>query len=214
MTGVFISFEGGEGSGKTTQIKRLAAWIHDRFSGLTTCITREPGGTEPGELIRDLLVNGAANRWQPASEALMMSASRHEHVVGVIRPALERGEIVISDRFADSTHVYQGYVGGISSELLDALDELSCEGVWPDLTILLDMNSGEGLARAERRGAGEDRFEAKGTLFHERVREGFVQRAEDEPDRIVIIDASRSEQAIADEISEHVSRLFAARGIS
>jgi dTMP kinase len=86
--------------------------------------------------------------------------------------------------------------------------------VWPDLTILLDMNSGEGLARAERRGAGEDRFEAKGTLFHERVREGFVQRAEDEPDRIVIIDASRSEQAIADEISEHVSRLFAARGIS
>lgn len=214
MTGVFISFEGGEGSGKTTQIKHLAAWVGERFIGRATCITREPGGTEPGELIRDLLVNGAANCWQPASEALMMSASRHEHVVGVIRPALARGEIVISDRFADSTHVYQGYVGGISAELLDALDTLSCEEVWPDLTFLLDMNSADGLARAERRGAGEDRFEAKGALFHERVRDGFVQRAKNDPERIVIIDASRSERVIADEIAEHVSRLFTARGIA
>jgi dTMP kinase len=213
-SGIFITFEGGEGCGKTTQIQHLARWIESNFDGLSAHTTREPGGTDDAELIRELLVNGAANRWRPATEALMMSAARHEHVVGVIRPALERGKIVISDRFIDSTHVYQGYVGGISSSLLDALDELSCGDLRPDLSFFLDINSGDGLARATQRGVDENRFEAKGAKYHEQVRQGFLRRTMDATDRIVKIDANRSEEEIAKEIAFHVGQLFAARGIS
>ena len=137
MSGLFITFEGGEGSGKTTQIQRLKAWMEENYTELPLCLTREPGGTEDAEVIRGLLLNGVTQKWQPASEAMLMSASRHEHVVHVIQPALRNGDIVICDRFADSTHVYQGFVGGVSGDVLDGLDNLSCNGLVPDLTLLL-----------------------------------------------------------------------------
>ncbi|MFZ8991906.1 MAG: dTMP kinase, partial [Candidatus Puniceispirillaceae bacterium] len=173
MRGLFITFEGGEGSGKTTQIKSLSDWVADQVPDVSLCLTREPGGTEEAESIRALLLNGAASKWQPATEAMMMSASRHEHVVHIIQPALERGDIVICDRFTDSTHVYQGYVGGVDQALLDGLDQLSCQGLAPDLTLLLDMDSNAGLARTIQRGSAESRFEAKGAAFHQQVRQGF-----------------------------------------
>ncbi|MEK9850966.1 MAG: dTMP kinase [Candidatus Puniceispirillum sp.] len=213
MRGVFITFEGGEGSGKTTQIERLSSFITDHFPGISTCLTREPGGTETGEHIRTLLVNGAADRWQPPSEAMMMSAARHEHIVQVIRPALEAKQVVICDRFADSTYVYQGFVGGVDIGLLDSLTRLSCDGLTPDITFFLDLNSADGLARAAQRGGGEDRFEAKGAEFHERVREGFLQRAIAEPERIKRIDASRTVDDVAAEIAGHIKTLFAVRDI-
>ena len=181
MCGLFITFEGGEGSGKTTQIQHLKNWIESNMDSANLCLTREPGGTIEAESIRELLLNGAANKWQPATEAMMMSASRHEHVIHVIKPALSRGDIVICDRFTDSTHVYQGYVGGVDNALLDGLDQLSCQGLVPDLTLLLDMDSNAGLARTIQRGKAESRFESKGAGFHQKVRQGFVERAENTP---------------------------------
>jgi dTMP kinase len=209
--GVFITFEGGEGSGKTTQIARLAAALDARFVGRVV-ITREPGGTGGAEQIRDLLVNGAASRWQPATEALMMSAARHEHVTDVIRPALARGDIVLCDRFIDSTHVYQGFVGGVDIALLTALDRLSCGGLMPHLTFFLDIDSDLGLARVKVRGAGENRFETKGAVFHEQVRQGFIHCATRAPDRIITIDASRSEEVVAADIASAIEPLLKRQG--
>ena len=214
MHGLFITFEGGEGSGKTTQIKSLGDWIVDRLPSASLCLTREPGGTKEAESIRALLLNGAASKWQPATEAMMMSASRHEHVVHVIRPALENGDIVICDRFSDSTHVYQGYVGGVDQTLLDGLDRLSCQGLVPDLTLLLDMDSNVGLARTYQRGSAERRFEAKGAAFHQRVRQGFLQRAECYPGRIVKIDAARPAIDVTDDVIAAVRRLLAENGFN
>jgi dTMP kinase len=181
MRGLFITFEGGEGSGKTTQIQQLKSWIESKLNTVNLCLTREPGGTIEAESIRALLLNGVASKWQPATEAMMMSASRHEHVIHVIKPALSRGDIVICDRFTDSTHIYQGYVGGVDNALLDGLDQLSCQGLVPDLTVLLDMDSNAGLARTIERGNAESRFESKGAAFHQKVRQGFVERAEKYP---------------------------------
>ena len=181
MRGLFITFEGGEGSGKTTQIQRLKSWIENNCEEFSLCLTREPGGTEDAEAIRGLLLNGLIQKWQPATEAMLVSASRHEHVVHVIQPALQRGNIVICDRFIDSTHIYQGFVGGINGEALDGLDKLSCDGLVPDLTLLMDVDSNVGLARTVERGGSEDRFEAKGKAFHQKVRQGFLARAKQEP---------------------------------
>jgi dTMP kinase len=212
MRGLFITFEGGEGSGKTTQIKSLSDWVADQVPDVSLCLTREPGGTEEAESIRALLLNGAASKWQPATEAMMMSASRHEHVVHIIQPALERGDIVICDRFTDSTHVYQGYVGGVDQALLDGLDRLSCQGLVPDLTLLLDMDSNAGLARTIQRGSAESRFEAKGAAFHQQVRQGFLERAERYPDRIIRIDAARPAADVTDDVIATVRQLFAVNG--
>ncbi len=209
--GLFITFEGGEGSGKTTQIARLAAVLDIRFAGRVV-LTREPGGTGGAEQIRDLLVNGAASRWQPATEALMMSAARHEHITHVIRPALARGDIVLCDRFIDSTHVYQGFVGGVDNTLLTSLDRLSCGGLMPHLTFFLDIDSDLGLARVAARGVGENRFETKGTAFHEQVRQGFIHRATQAPDRIITIDASQSEDFVAADIVSALDLLLKSRG--
>ena len=210
-TGLFITFEGGDGSGKTTQIARLAAVLDVRFAGRVV-LTREPGGTGGAEQIRDLLVNGAASRWQPATEALMMSAARHEHITHVIRPALARGDIVLCDRFIDSTHVYQGFVGGVDNALLTSLDRLSCGGLMPHLTFFLDIDSDLGLARVAARGVGENRFETKGTAFHEQVRQGFIHRATQAPDRIITIDASQSEDVVAADIVSALDLLLKSRG--
>ena len=213
MCGLFITFEGGEGSGKTTQIQHLKNWIESNMDSANLCLTREPGGTIEAESIRELLLNGAANKWQPATEAMMMSASRHEHVIHVIKPALSRGDIVICDRFTDSTHVYQGYVGGVDNALLDGLDQLSCQGLVPDLTFFLDMDSNAGLARTIQRGNAESRFESKGAAFHENVRQGFVERAEKHPDRIAKIDAARPADAVTKDVIAAVRALLVAKGM-
>ena len=212
MRGLFITFEGGEGSGKTTQIHRLKAWLEKNYDEFSLCLTREPGGTEDAESIRELLLNGSIQKWQPATEAMLMSASRHEHVNHVIRPALQLGNIVVCDRFIDSTHVYQGFVGGISGEVLNGLDKLSCNGLVPDLTLLLDVDSNVGLARTIDRGGSEGRFEAKGEAFHQKVRQGFLARARKEPDRIVKIDAARSPDDVERDIISKVKTLLAAHG--
>ena len=213
MRGLFITFEGGEGSGKTTQIQQLKEWIESSIGSVNLCMTREPGGTIEAESIRTLLLNGAANKWQPATEAMMMSASRHEHVIHVIEPALSRGDIVICDRFTDSTHVYQGYVGGVDNALLDGLDQLSCQGLVPDLTLLLDIDSNAGLARTIQRGIAESRFESKGVTFHQKVRQGFVERAEKYPDRITKIDAAKPAGEVTMNVIAAVRALLVAKGI-
>ncbi|MDP4633199.1 MAG: dTMP kinase [Alphaproteobacteria bacterium] len=213
MRGLFITFEGGEGSGKTTQIQQLKEWIESSIGSVNLCMTREPGGTIEAESIRTLLLNGAANKWQPATEAMMMSASRHEHVIHVIEPALSRGDIVICDRFTDSTHVYQGYVGGVDNALLDGLDQLSCQGLVPDLTLLLDIDSNAGLARTIQRGIAESRFESKGVTFHQKVRQGFVERAEKYPDRITKIDAAKPAGEVTMDVIAAVRALLVAKGI-
>jgi dTMP kinase len=214
MGGYFITFEGGEGSGKTTQIQSLANHIKGCLSGFDLLLTREPGGTDSAESIRQLLVTGRADRWRAATEAMLMSASRHEHVVHVLRPALAEGRIVISDRYNDSTRVYQGLVGGVPNEDIEALNRLACGDLVPDLTILLDMDVDEGLHRAGARATSESRFESKGADFHRKVRQGFLDLAATERDRFVVIDAARNVDAITGDIVAAVMPRLAAAGIS
>ena len=212
MRGLLITFEGGEGSGKTTQIQYVKDWIESGSEAFGLCFTREPGGTEGAESIRALLLNGPTGKWQPPTEAMLMSAARHEHFVHVIQPALQRGDIVICDRFIDSTHIYQGFVNGITDELLDGLDQLSCNGLMPDLTLFLDIDSNDGLARTVKRGGAESRFEAKGKVFHQKVRQGFLGRAKKEPNRIIKIDAARSSGDVAIDVISTVKLLLTAHG--
>lgn len=213
MGGFFITFEGGEGSGKTTQIQNVARHIESTLSSWETVITREPGGTESAESIRKLLVTGQADKWQPATEAMLMSASRHEHVVHVLRPALAAGKIVLCDRYNDSTRVYQGIVGGVPEAEVEALNDLACDGLVPDLTILLDMDVDTGLGRASARSGGESRFESKGLDFHQRVRQAFLDLAARHADRFIVVDGAGSETGIAQTISSHVMARLAAAGL-
>lgn len=214
MGGFFISFEGGEGSGKTTQIQTLAKHIESHVSGCDVVLTREPGGTESAESIRELLVTGRADRWRAATEAMLMSASRHEHVVHVLRPALAAGRVVICDRYNDSTRVYQGEVGGVPRADIEALNQLACGDLVPDLTILLDMDVEEGLRRAGTRATTESRFESKGPDFHHRVRQAFLDLAAREADRFVVINAAREVDVIAADIAAAVMPRLAAAGMS
>ena len=210
--GLFITFEGGEGCGKTTQIQKLA----DRIKSIILTpfvVTREPGGAPSAELIRGLLVNGDAEKWRPATEGLLMSAARHEHVEQIIRPALAQNKLVMSDRFVDSTIVYQGIVGGVARNDIDAMNHIACGDIYPDVTIILDIDSQIGLARAKSRGAGEDRFEAKGLAYHEKVRAGFLDVAADDPSRCVVINANRTPDDIAEDIWQVVSQHLQARGL-
>lgn len=197
--GVFISFEGGEGSGKSTQIRLLHNWIQGVWSGKVSS-TREPGGTHGAEMIRKLLVTGDSNRWDSVTEALLMTASRRDNLVRIIQPALEAGEALLTDRFYDSTSVYQGIVGGASDDLITALNTLSLDHNKPDITILLDIDPKLGLERSTRPDNDETRFESKGMAFHEAVRAGYLQLAAAEPDRFMVIDASRNEKLIHDDI--------------
>ena len=196
LRGLFITFEGGEGCGKTTQIHKLADHIQSITSS-SFVVTREPGGIPAAELIRGILVTGDAETWRPATEGLLMSAARHEHVEQIIRPALAQNKLVISDRFIDSTIVYQGIVGGVSVDHIAAMNKIACGDICPDVTIILDIDSQIGLARAKSRGDGEGRFEAKGHAYHEKVRTGFLEIAANAPSRCVVIDANRTPDAIA-----------------
>ena len=207
LHGLFITFEGGEGCGKTTQINILK----DRIANLMSVpflVTREPGGVPAAEVIRGLLVNGEANTWRPATEALLMSAARHEHVEQIIRPALAQNKLVISDRFVDSTIVYQGIVGGVSASDIAAMNRIACGDVYPQVTIILDIESQIGLARAKLRGDSEGRFESKGQSFHEKVRAGFLKIAANAPSRCVVINANRAPNNIAADIWKVVSHLL------
>ena len=206
MGGYFITFEGGEGSGKTTQIQMLLQHVESEFPTLDTVVSREPGGTASAESIRKLLVTGAADKWRAATEAMLMSASRHEHVVHVLRPALEAGKLVLCDRYNDSTRIYQGVVGGVPSVDIEALNDLACEGLVPDLTVLLDMDVETGLNRAvERSSQGasgdESRFESKGMDFHRDVRQAFLALAADHRERFVVIDAARDAVEVAKDVA-------------
>jgi dTMP kinase len=187
--GRFITFEGGEGAGKSTQLKRLVARL--QAAGRDVVATREPGGSPGAESIRELVLNGAADRWSPVTETLLMYAARRDHIERVIRPALERGAWVVCDRFADSTRAYQGAAGGTSPDLIAAMETHILEDTRPDLTLVFDLSPEAGLERAQSRG-GEMRFESKGLAFHQRLRDGFLAIARAEPDRCALIDASGS----------------------
>lgn len=204
MTGRFISFEGGEGTGKSTQIRLFADRL--RAQGREVVVTREPGGTEGAETIRALLLNGDPGRWSPVTEALLMNASRADHVERLVKPALARGAWVLTDRYADSTFVYQGIAGHVSEAALLALHAQATGDLWPDLTIILDLPEGEGLARAMRRG-GEGRFEAKGATFHAAVRDGFRARAAQAPGRCKLIDASGTVEYVAGKVNVAVQSI-------
>jgi len=190
--GRFVTFEGGEGAGKTTQLRRLAERLAGR--GLEVVATREPGGTPGAEAIRGLIVQGTAERWRPLSELYLFLAARDDHLHRLVLPAIERGAWVLCDRFADSSRVYQGYAGGLGVELVDALHGPLLEGARPNLTLLLDLPVEIGLARCQARG-DLARFEAKGQAFHERVREGFLLLARREPERFAVVDAAGDPEA-------------------
>jgi dTMP kinase len=209
MARFFISFEGGEGSGKTTQIKLLANWIQSVWRGKVTQ-TREPGGTHGAELIRQLLVTGDKERWDSVTEALLMTASRRDNLMRVIKPALDDGDAVITDRFFDSTSVYQGLVGGVAPEIITALNTLCLDHISPDITILLDIDPELGLKRSTRVENAETRFEDMGLEFHQRVRKAYLELAQSNPDRFIVIDASRNEKAIHDDIIAQLEPLLKA----
>jgi dTMP kinase len=193
--GIFITFEGGEGAGKSTQIRRLAETL--RAAGHEVVVTREPGGSPGAEAIRHLLLNGIAKPLGPEAETFMFAAARDDHVNMVIRPALERGAWVICDRFIDSTRVYQGALGNVDHRLIQALERLVVGDTMPALTIILDVPPEVGLARAQGRGEAADRFEAEHLEYHRLVREAFRELAEREPERCVVIDANHSADALA-----------------
>ncbi len=186
--GVFITLEGGEGSGKSTQIKLLATAL--AAVGQQVVVTREPGGAPGAEQIRALLVDGPAERWDPVTEALLHYAARREHLRQTVVPALESGKWVLCDRFADSTMAYQGYGHGLGRDWVSALHQAVVPELTPDLTLILDMPVEEGLARAASRGSGGDRYERMDQTFHHRLREGFLDIARREPDRCAVVDAS------------------------
>ncbi len=191
--GRFITVEGGDGAGKSTQVRRLAEAL--RAAGREVVTTREPGGAPGAEEIRALVVTGAPDRWDAVTEALLMSAARRSHVAATIRPALARGAVVISDRFFDSTTAYQGHAGGVPLDLLEQLRRIAVGDLTPDLTLILDLPVEAGLARSRDRG-GAARFEAKGVDFHERLRRGYLAIAAAEPERCRVIDAGGDAESV------------------
>ena len=202
MSGKFITLEGGEGAGKTTQIKLLADAL--KAGGLDPIITREPGGSPAAEVIRSLLVEGAVDRWQPMTEALLNFAARLEHVQAIIEPALVAGRWVLCDRFADSTVAYQGYGHDLGRAVIDELHRLVLGYFQPNLTVILDISVAEGLARATNReraeGSREDRYEHMDEGFHQRLRDGFLDIARRNPERCVVIDAAQEPDKVQAEI--------------
>lgn len=204
--GIFITLEGGEGSGKSTQIRLLADAL--RAFGRDVVITREPGGTPEAEKIRDFLVKRDGGDWTPMAECMLLYAARQMHVENLIKPALAEGKIVVSDRFSDSTRAYQSFGHGLPLETIEQIDHLALDGFKPDLTFILDLPVETGLVRAGKRMSAdqsqEDRFEKLGTSFHERLRQGYLQIAKANPQRCVVIDATRSIEQIAADLARHV----------
>ncbi|MGM0422444.1 MAG: dTMP kinase [Pseudomonadota bacterium] len=212
--GLFITLEGGEGTGKSTQIKKLHAALQEK--GIDCIVTREPGGTAEAEKIRNLLVQRDGGNWDPLSEALLLFAARREHLVNCIWPALEKGQWVISDRFVDSSRVYQGYGLGVHASIIEGLYYMVAEGFEPDLTFVFDIPPEIGLQRSSRQldmtidesESTEDRYERIGLEFHQRLREGYLKIAETDPERCVILDAVQDIEAIHNQMVEIISHKF------
>jgi len=192
--GRFITLEGGEGGGKSTQARRLAAALESSVDEVL--LTREPGGSPGAEEIRKLLVDGEVHRWDAVTETLLHFAARRDHLINSVEPALARGAWVISDRFADSTMAYQGYGHGVDRAAIASLYRLCVGSLKPDLTLILDLPVDAGLNRAAGRGGGEDRYERMDRAFHERLRQGFLEIARAEPERCMVIDAAQSEDQV------------------
>lgn len=212
--GQFITFEGGEGAGKSTQVKRLVARL--QAAGVDVVATREPGGSTGAEAIRELVLKGAADRWSPVTETLLMYGARRDHIERTIAPALARGAWVVCDRFADSTRAYQGGAGGVEPGLIAALETHVLDGARPDLTLVFDLPVEVGLARAEAHadasGHAETRFESKGLAFHERLRAAFLAIAGAEPERCALIDASADMNAVETAVWAAVTARLAVHG--
>ncbi|WP_375203055.1 dTMP kinase [Hyphococcus sp.] len=205
-SGFFISFEGGDGAGKSTQIELLAEAL--RQTGREVVITREPGGSPGGEAIRKLLLEGDANKWSPISEALLMYAARADHLERTIEPALKRGAVVITDRFADSTMAYQGLAGDLGEKAVTTLYQLVVAARGPDLTIILDLPVEEGLKRSGATGDAEQRFESKGAAYQEKVRQAFLEIARREPERCAVVSAKDGIADVAGRIREVIQTRF------
>jgi dTMP kinase len=200
MRGRFITFEGGEGAGKSTQAERLAARLRTLAIGVV--VTREPGGSAGADIMRHVLLSGAAKPLGPVAETLLFAAARADHIGTTIGPALQQGKWVVCDRFIDSTRVYQGALGAVDPKLIRGLERLTASDAVPDLTFILDLPAETGLARAAQRrgGAQADRFETEAIEFHTRLRQAFRDIATAEPQRCVLIDADRSADKVAEEI--------------
>ena len=204
MRGFFITFEGGEGAGKSTQIGLLAAKL--RAKHYDTVVTREPGGSPGAEAVRHVLLSGAAERFGPLMEALLFAAARNDHVEQVIRPALKWGKIVLCDRFIDSSRVYQGVTGNLDPQVMARVERAAINGIMPNMTLILDIDTVEGLRRAsERRAHGvADRFEKEHLGIHERRRQAFLAIAKAEPDRCIVIDASADTETVENAVTAAV----------
>jgi len=206
MTPQFITLEGGEGAGKSTQAKRLAAKLGQH--GIAAIVTREPGGSPGAEQIRNLIVQGETGRWSALTETLLVYAARCDHIEQTIKPALARGEWVISDRFMDSTYAYQGAGRGLERETIRRIESASVGDFKPALTLLLDLPVADGLKRAHARRGSENRFEGFDHAFHERLRQCFLDIARREPYRCTVIDATGDENQVADAIWNRVVERF------
>ena len=203
----FITLEGGEGAGKSTQAKRLAAALEAR--GIGCIITREPGGSPGAEDIRKLLVQGETGRWFPLTETLLLYAARADHVARTIKPALAEGQWVVCDRFSDSSYAYQGAGRGLDRETIRRIESVAIGDFKPDFTLVLDLPSEEGLKRANQRAGSEMRFEGFDAAFHERLRKAFLDIAKRAPMRCAVIDATMNEDEVADAIFQSVAARFA-----
>lgn len=214
--GLFVTFEGGEGAGKSTQIRHLAESLRAR--GHDVLLTREPGGSKGAEAVRHVLLSGAAEAFGTRMEAILFAAARNDHVEELIRPAISAGRIVLCDRFIDSSRVYQGVTGNLEPEFIETLQRVAINGIVPDCTLILDLPARMGLERARRRGAAgdvaPDRFEKEEMETHEKRREAFLDIASREPERCRVIDATQAEEQIAALVLEHVDRLLAPKAVN
>ncbi|MBX3577921.1 MAG: dTMP kinase [Rhizobiaceae bacterium] len=208
--GFFITFEGGEGAGKSTQIHRLADRL--RGAGHEVVVTREPGGSAGAEAVRHVLLSGAAEPFGPMMEAVLFAAARSDHVEQVIRPAVDRGAIVLCDRFLDSSRVYQGATSDVDPQFMVALERVAINGMMPDMTLILDLDPEEGLKRAASRRGDEiaDRFEKETIEVHRKRREAYLSIANAEPDRCIVIDASGGVEQVERVIAAAVFAAIAA----
>jgi dTMP kinase len=206
--GFFITFEGIEGCGKTTQISHLTAYLKEK--NLPFLLTREPGGTEIGDRIRQILLSSENSRMEPVTEFFLYEAARAQHLSQVVLPALTDGKTVLCDRFADATVAYQGYGRGLNLAWIEEIHNRFLKGLKPNLTFLLDLPVEEGLRRAwkrmENQTVKEDRFEKEALAFHRRVREGYLFLARQEPNRIIVLDGMKDEKSIHREITNHLPK--------
>ena len=206
MAGQFITFEGGEGSGKSSQIKILKSKLIDK--GIDVICTREPGGTPSAEILRELVTTGEVNKWEPMTEALLMFASRYEHTKNLIIPSLENGKWVLCDRFYHSTYAYQGLGHGLGLEAMEALKKISIGEIEPDLVFFLDIDPMEGIKRTMGRHTNEDRFEKMDISFHTKLRDAFLGFSKTYSENSVVINAGQEINKISDIIFEEIEKRF------